>query len=141
MKIKNIALFSGGSSSERRISLRSGFSVFRSLLKMNFSVSFYDLKFFDVNLFLNNIYDIVFIVSHGEGGEDGVIQGFLDFLKIPYTGSGVFSSSLTINKYNTKCFLEKFNINIVPHLLISKEIFLRYYFSKKKKKGFLFFFV
>ncbi len=101
--VKNIALLLGGTSSEREISLKTGNNVGSLLEDIGYTVTYIDTK--DSN-FINSLIDcqpdVVFIALHGKGGEDGKIQGLLETLKIPYTGSGVCSSSIAINKALTK---------------------------------------
>lgn len=126
MKIKNVAVFLGGSSSEREISLKSGYSIVKSLLDMNFFVYPIDMKYFSLNFFLKKSFDKVFISLHGKGGEDGSIQGLLNFFKIPFTGSDVFASSLAINKFLTKLLVSKLNINVVPDFLVDDFFFKKY---------------
>ncbi len=125
MNIKNVAIFFGGNSSERYISLKSGYSIFKVLLNFGFCVIPIDTKYFNFDFFIKKKIDKVFIALHGGKGEDGSVQGFLDFLNIPYTGSNVFTCSLTINKYQTKEFLFNSGINIIPHLLIDKNEFYK----------------
>ncbi len=125
MKIKKVAIFFGGNSSERNISIKSGFSVLRSLLNMGFDVYPIDMKYFSMELFLKNKFDKVFISLHGKNGEDGTIQGLLEFLNIPYTGSGIFASSISIDKYRTKKFLKSFGINVIPDFYINKGNFFK----------------
>ncbi len=127
MKIKNVAVFLGGNSAERNISIQSGYSVVKSLLEMNFSVYPIDMKYFCLDLFKKKSFDKIFISLHGKGGEDGSIQGFLDVLDIPYTGSNVFASSISINKFLTKLLVRNLNINIVPDIYINKYNFKKYY--------------
>ncbi len=117
--INNVAIFFGGNSTERDISIKSGYCIFKCLLKKNINVFPIDIKYFCLNDFLKMKIDKVFITLHGKIGENGIIQGFLEFLKIPYTGSGVFTSSLCINKYNTKKFLSNFKIKILPDFFLS----------------------
>ncbi len=131
MKIKNIAVFLGGCSSERDISLKSGYSIVKSLLDMNFFVYPIDMKYFSLNFFLKKSFDKVFIALHGKGGEDGTIQGLLDYLNISYTGSGVLTSSIAINKFLTKLLVSNLNINIIPNILIDKFIYKKYCLFKK----------
>ncbi len=121
MKIKNIALFLGGYSNERNISIKSSFEIFKTLFILGYNVYPIDIKYFSLNFFLKKKIDKVFISLHGRIGEDGCIQGLLEYLNIPYTGSNVFTSSLCINKYNTKIFLSNYNINIIPDFLLNKK--------------------
>jgi D-alanine-D-alanine ligase len=70
---------------------------------------------------LSNLVDVVFIALHGRPGEDGAIQKQLEKLNIPYNGSGVQSSSITINKYETNEILKKHGFSVASHRLVSKE--------------------
>ena len=102
---KKIALLAGGISKERDISLESGKAVFNALKELNYSVELIDPKNSDLNS-LNN-FDSVFICLHGENGEDGKIQSFLDLMDIPYTGSRSNSSMIAMDKLLTKLIWEK----------------------------------
>ena len=97
---KKIGVLYGGWSSERKISLGSGKSVAESLIKQGFQVRLIDV---DRNLIkrLRGI-ETAFIALHGKPGEDGTIQGILDFLGIPYTGSGIIGSALGMDKIVSK---------------------------------------
>lgn len=97
---KKIGVLYGGWSSEREISLASGKCVMESLKRQGFAVKGIDV---DRNFIrkLRDI-DIAFIVLHGKFGEDGTIQGILDFLNIPYTGSGVIGSAIGMDKIISK---------------------------------------
>ena len=95
----------GGSSAEREISIQTGSGVMRALQSLG-----YDAQSFDYDArFLDNIRevgpDVVFNALHGPGGEDGHVQALLDFLGIPYTGSGVEASALAMDKHLTKKLL------------------------------------
>ncbi len=131
MKIKNIAVFLGGHSSERNISIKSGYSIVKSLLDMNFVVYPIDMKYFSLNFFLKKSFDKIFIALHGKGGEDGTIQGLLDYLNLSYTGSGVLTSSIAINKFLTKLLVSNLDINIIPNILINKFVYKKYCLFKK----------
>ena len=96
----------GGQSSEREVSLKTGEAVYRSLVR-----SGYDAVAIDVSTNLSNVLaeqaiEIAFLALHGPGGEDGAIQGFLETLGIPYTGSGVRASAIGMHKVVTKTALE-----------------------------------
>ncbi len=100
-----VAVVYGGWSSEREISLQSGKSVLESLLQSGVQAVGLDVKdSADFQQALNEVRpDRVFIALHGKGGEDGVIQGLLEAMRIPYTGSGILGTSLSINKLASKC--------------------------------------
>lgn len=97
-----VAVLYGGKSAERAVSLQSGQAVFDALLASGTEALAIDTAepFFD-RLMSGDIRQ-VFIALHGRGGEDGSIQGFLETLGMPYTGSGVAASALCMNKVMTK---------------------------------------
>ena len=102
---KKIAVLYGGWSSEREVSIGSGQCVLTSLKKQGFTVKGIDV---DRN-FTKRLtgVDVAFIALHGKPGEDGTVQGILEFLGIPYTGSGVLGSSIGMDKIITKQLFEK----------------------------------
>src|SRR5581483_3374703 len=95
----------GGSSAEREISIQTGSGVMRALRDLGYDAQSldYDARFFDGIRALAP--DVVFNALHGPGGEDGQIQGILDYLGIPYTGSGVAAAALAMDKHLTKKLL------------------------------------
>jgi D-alanine-D-alanine ligase len=102
LKDKKIAVVMGGSSRESDVSIRSGKKVLESLKKRGFDAVELQMSQnlpFDLK---KNKADIAFIALHGSGGEDGSVQGLLEVLGIPYTGSGVLSSALALNKVVSK---------------------------------------
>lgn len=92
----------GGSSAEREISIKTGSGVMRALHDLGYEAQSldYDARFVDAIRQIEP--DVVFNALHGPGGEDGQIQGVLDFLRIPYTGSGIESAALAMDKHLTK---------------------------------------
>lgn len=97
-----IGVLMGGQSSEREVSLKTGEAVYRSLVR-----SGYDAVAIDVGPELHQTLreqsvEVAFLALHGPGGEDGAIQGFLETLGIPYTGSGVRASAVGMHKVVTK---------------------------------------
>ncbi len=97
-----IGVLCGGFSREREVSLRSGQAVYEALIRLGYQAqkvdpAFHELSSVDCDLFFN--------VLHGQFGEDGDVQAYLEFLGIPYTGSGVRSLVMTMNKYLTKLAL------------------------------------
>lgn len=106
---KKIGVLYGGWSSEREVSIGSGKCVARSLKRQGFTV-----KAIDVNRTFHRKLkgiDVAFIALHGKPGEDGSVQGILDFLNIPYTGSGVVGSAIGIDKVLSK---QLFKANDIP---------------------------
>jgi len=97
-----VAVFMGGTSAEREISLQSGRAVLEALLARGINAVAVDVDENIVETLLKENFDHVFIVLHGRGGEDGTIQGFLEILGLPYTGSGVMASAIAMDKLRTK---------------------------------------
>jgi len=101
-KFGKVAVLMGGSSAERDVSIKSGNAVFESLKKQQLDVIAIDVKDSSIEALEGKKIDRVFNIIHGRGGEDGVLQGVLDVMKIPYTGSGVMASALSMDKLRTK---------------------------------------
>jgi D-alanine-D-alanine ligase len=97
-----VAVLMGGLSAEREVSLRSGGAVLQALLARGVDAHEVDVDAEIVPRLLKGKFDRAFIVLHGRGGEDGVIQGALQTLGIPFTGSGVAGSALGMDKYRCK---------------------------------------
>ena len=98
---KVVVLF-GGSSAEREVSLMSGKAVLEALLRRGVDAYAFDPAERDVWALRDEGFERAFIALHGRGGEDGTIQGALEMLGIPYTGSGVMASALSMDKWRTK---------------------------------------
>ena len=97
-----VALLMGGWSAEREVSLRSGNAVLGALQARGVSVTGIDVGRDVCAALAGSDYDRVFIMLHGRGGEDGTIQGLLEILGLPYTGSGVLGSALAMDKMASK---------------------------------------
>ncbi len=116
---KVIGVLYGSWSSEREISIGSGQTVIESLKRQGFQVKGIDVDR-DFIKKLKNI-DIAFIALHGKPGEDGVVQGILEFMDIPYTGSGVVGSAIGMDKIISKYIFESRGIPTPPYYY-EKEI-------------------
>ena len=101
-KIGHVVVLRGGVSSEREISLASGAAVFAGLQRLGAQVSEIDVTHDVIERLVELKPDLAFIALHGQNGEDGVIQGLLEVMGISYTGSGVLSSALAMNKIVSK---------------------------------------
>jgi D-alanine-D-alanine ligase len=97
-----VAVLMGGSAAERAVSLRSGAAVTAALQRLGVDVVALDITDNVIDILAHNPVDRVFNIIHGRGGEDGVLQAVLEVLAIPYTGSGVLASALTMDKLRTK---------------------------------------
>ncbi len=103
LKQQKIAVLYGGHSAEREVSIRSGEAVAKGLTQAGFShVELFDPKLHNITTLVSQGFERAFIALHGRGGEDGSIQGALESLAIPYTGSGVLGSALSMDKVRTK---------------------------------------
>ena len=119
MKKLNLALLSGGISSEREVSLNSGDQVFEALDKEKYNILRYDPKT-DLERLITDSprIDAALIILHGPYGEDGTVQGLLDLLRIPYQGSGVLGSAVAMNKIASKQLYEKAGVPTPPYLVL-----------------------
>ena len=106
LKTKKIVVILGGWSKERPVSLKTGEAVYGNLKALGLAVEKFDPQTDDLAR-LKGRFDSAFIALHGNYGEDGCIQGLLELLKIPYTGSGVLSSALCYDKIKTKELVQK----------------------------------
>jgi D-alanine-D-alanine ligase len=117
---RRIVVLAGGTSGEREVSLASGQSAAAALLAAGHDVLILDSAEAG---FIQKLIDIqpeiVFIALHGHEGEDGRIQGLLELLHLPYTGSGVLSSALAMDKRQSKLFYRQAGIN-VPECVVVK---------------------
>ena len=97
-----VAVLLGGDSSEREISLLTGNAVLAGLQRRGVAAHAFDPKEHELAHLLEQKFDRVWIALHGPGGEDGTLQGALEFLGVPYTGSGVMGSAIGMDKLVTK---------------------------------------
>jgi D-alanine-D-alanine ligase len=97
-----VAVLMGGTAAEREVSLKSGQAVFESLLRNKVDAVALDICEQPMQALLDGSYSRVFNMLHGRGGEDGVMQGALQVLNLPFTGSGVLGSALSMDKLRSK---------------------------------------
>src|SRR5947208_2728502 len=97
-----VAVLLGGDSSEREISLLSGNAVLAALKRRGVEAYAFDPRDRALPQLLEESFDRVWIALHGPGGEDGTLQGALEYLGVPYTGSGVMGSAIGMDKLRTK---------------------------------------
>lgn len=113
-KIK-VALLAGGSSGEREVSLKSGESSQEALKAAGFSVTMLDpARKGDLKVLMDEPFDVAFLCLHGRKGEDGSLQGFLEMIDLPYTGSHTLSSALAMDKTRAKVFYKEAGIPVAP---------------------------
>lgn len=98
-----VALLAGGTSGEREISLASGKGARKALEQAGFQADQFDpANAEDLKALIDGDYDVAFLCTHGRGGEDGALQGFLETIKLPYVGSDVRASALAMHKGEAK---------------------------------------
>ncbi len=122
-----VAVLMGGWSAEREVSLNSGQAVLSALQKRGVSAVGIDVERATIiDKLIQGGFDRVFNVLHGPGGEDGVIQGALEVLEIPYTGSDIASSALAMDKLRTKQILSGANLPTPNYMVLTDEVDLNY---------------
>lgn len=107
-KFGKVAVLLGGKSAEREVSLKSGAAVLAALLRQGVDAHVFDPASQELSALKG--FDCVFNALHGRYGEDGTIQGALELMGIPYTGSGVMASSVGMDKWRTKLLWKALNI-------------------------------
>ena len=118
-----IAVFMGGTSTEREISLKSGTAVLESLISQGYDAYGVELNENNqVSAFVENEYDLAYLVLHGGNGENGKIQAVLDILGKKYTGSGVLASAITMDKNKTKQIAQSIGIKTPKSYRTVEEI-------------------
>lgn len=116
-----VAVLLGGDSTEREISLKSGNAVLAALRRRGVDAHPFDPKDRLVQALSEEKFDRAWNILHGPGGEDGLIQGALEWLGIPYTGSGVLASALTMDKLKTKRVVLGAGIEAPPYAVLTHE--------------------
>lgn len=109
-QLGRVAVIMGGTSAEREVSLKSGQAVLEGLLRMGVDAFKLDFQGDIDDLVKQMPFDCAFLALHGRGGEDGTIQGVLETLNIPYSGSGVMGSAIAMDKTRTKYLWQGMNL-------------------------------
>jgi D-alanine-D-alanine ligase len=120
MNFGKVAVLLGGKSAEREVSLKSGSMVLAALRKKGVDAHPFDPKDRDLQDLLRERFARVFIALHGRFGEDGTIQGVLEWLGIPYTGSGVLASALAMDKLRTKRLWAAERLPTAPYAVLDQ---------------------
>ena len=114
-----VAVICGGSSNERSVSLDSGAAVLKALQNQSVDATHFDPKDQDITELRK--FDRVFNVLHGRGGEDGLLQGVLQWFNIPQTGSGILASALGMDKVRTKQLWQGCGLSTAPFSLLTAD--------------------
>ena len=118
---KRIGVLMGGISAEREVSLKSGSAVFNAFKKRNYDVAAIDAGNDICEAIKREGIEVAFQTLHGGYGEDGSLQGLLDVLGIPYTGSGVLASALAMDKESSKKIFLYHGIPVPPFVVVREK--------------------
>jgi D-alanine-D-alanine ligase len=118
---QKLAVLYGGDSAEREVSLNSGKAVAEGLRQAGFEVDLIDTKGFCLTDLTKRDVDHVFIALHGRGGEDGCVQGALQYMGIPYTGSDVLGSALSMDKIRSKQVFQAQGLPTAPYAIVERN--------------------
>jgi D-alanine-D-alanine ligase len=116
-----VAVLFGGRSAEREVSLKSGAAVLHALLRSGVDAHPFDPAVQNLQALVDDGFDRVFIALHGRFGEDGTVQGALELLGIPYTGSGVMASALGMDKWRCKLVWQAGGLPIPDYALLDER--------------------
>ena len=117
---EKVAVLLGGTSAERDVSLLSGAAVLQGLQEAGIDAHPVDIRDFPVMRLKDEGFDKAFIALHGRGGEDGTLQGVLEYLDIPYTGSGVMASAITMDKLRSKYLWQGCGLPVAPFVALTR---------------------
>lgn len=123
MNLKNekIAVLFGGNSAEREVSLNSGKAVLGALQQLGYDVEGIDTQSFPIEKLKEKGIQRVFNILHGGIGENGVLQGALEQLGIPYTGCGVMASAITLDKFRTKLLWKAVGLPMADMVVVQRD--------------------
>lgn len=116
-----VAVLYGGRSAEREVSLKSGAAVLASLLRSGVDAHAFDPATRSLHTLVEEGFDRAFIALHGRFGEDGTVQGALELLGIPYTGSGVMASALGMDKWRSKLVWQAGGLPIPDFMMLDNQ--------------------
>jgi len=114
-----VAVLFGGKSAEREVSLKSGNAVLQALQAAGVDAFGIDVGTDFLQRLVSEKIDRAFIVLHGRGGEDGAMQGLLEYAGIPYTGSGILASALAMDKLRTKQVWQSLGLSTPRHAVLA----------------------
>jgi len=120
-----VGVLLGGKSAEREVSLKSGAMVLAALRSRGVDAHPFDPAEHGLDALMDAAFDRVFIALHGRFGEDGTVQGVLEWLGIPYTGSGVLASALAMDKLRTKLLWRASGLPTPPYEILPADADLR----------------
>ena len=116
-----VAVLCGGRSAEREVSLKSGSAVLAALKNSGVDAHAFDPAVRELQALCDEGYERVFIALHGRYGEDGTVQGALELMGIPYTGSGVLASALAMDKWRSKLVWQAAGLLVPAYALLQAD--------------------
>ncbi len=136
MNKRKIAIVAGGDSSEHDVSLRSAASILNFLDKDRYEAEIVELKGADQTALKHILdFDFAYITIHGTPGENGLLQGYLEMMHMPYSCCNVLAAALTFNKYACNHYLQDFGIQISPSILLRKRDWQKLSASEQQTKA------
>ena len=121
MKNKHVGMLMGGHNAEHEVSMKTGAALSKALEKRGYRVTEIVVDTDLPRVLGAEGIEIAFVALHGRWGEDGCIQGLLESMRIPYTGSGVLSSALSMNKVVAKSVFKHNGLRVVEDVVIEKS--------------------
>jgi D-alanine-D-alanine ligase len=118
---KKVAVLHGGRSSEREVSLRSGQACAEALRGRGYDAALVDAQLDVAERLREARAEVAFVALHGRFGEDGCIQGLLESMGVPYTGSGVLASALGMNKVFSKLLFREHGLSVADYVVLPRE--------------------
>ncbi|MFC3092702.1 D-alanine--D-alanine ligase [Alteromonas sediminis] len=122
-KFGKVAVLMGGTSAEREVSLSSGQACLQALLAKGVEAIPFDPSTRPLHELVDLKVDRALIMLHGRGGEDGTIQGALEYLGLPYTGCGVLGSAIAMDKIHTKQIWQSVGISTAKYRIVTQSTF------------------
>lgn len=117
---KRVGVLMGGLSSERDVSMRSGLAIYQALQELGYNSVPVDVGKDIANVLKKEKIKLAFLALHGGTGENGAIQGLLDVLGVPHTGSGILASALAMDKEASKKIFHYHGINVLPYIVVRR---------------------
>src|SRR4030042_7147647 len=117
---KKIGVLMGGFSSERDISVRSGLAIYQALQELGYESALIDVGRDIANVLKKDKVKLAFLALHGGMGDNGAVQGLLEVLGIPYTGSGILASALAMDKEVSKKLFMHHGLNVAPFVFLNE---------------------
>ena len=121
MKAEHVGMLMGGHNAEHEVSLKTGRALSEALRSRGYNVTDIIVDVDLPSVLIKESIDVAFVALHGRWGEDGCIQGLLEAMRIPYTGSGVLASALSMDKVFAKSVFRQHGLPVIEDVVLSKK--------------------